>query len=108
MHVKFHHQQGRILLKGNVDHALQKFSPSISIMCVNKKHGSALVGERSSLDVWNQRLGHPTIPIVNHVVSSFSLPISNSSSSKVSHSCQMGKSYCPFKIPHMYLKVLWI
>ena len=45
---------------------------------------SAFVGERTSLDQWHSRLGHPAFCVVRHVLSRFSLPFS---SNKIVHPC---------------------
>jgi histone deacetylase 1/2 len=54
----------------------------------------AMVHERTSINGWHQRLGHPSSKVVARMITSFSLPVSNNSS--ISHfcdSCSINKSH---------------
>ena len=54
----------------------------------------AMVHERTSINGWHQRLGHPSSKVVARMITSFSLPISsNSSISHVCDSCSINKSH---------------
>ena len=53
---------GAILLKGSCNNGIYTFSESI---VASKVH------ERTSIDGWKKRLGHPSIKIVHHLVKKF-------------------------------------
>jgi len=53
-----------------------------------------MVHERTSINGWHQRLGHPSSKVVARMITSFSLPVSsNSSISHVCDSCSINKSH---------------
>ena len=56
--------------------------------------------ERTSIDGWHKRLGHPSIKIVHHLVKNFSLPISSTKTlSSLCHSCSINKAHQqPFRV----------
>ena len=52
------------------------------------------VHERTSLDGWHKRLGHPSNKIVHNLINNFSLPItSNQKLPSLCHSCSINKAY---------------
>ena len=80
---------GAILLKGACNNGIYTFSESI---VASKK--VANVHERTSIDGWHKRLGHPSIKIVHHLVKIFSLPISSTKTlSSLCHSCSISKAH---------------
>jgi hypothetical protein len=49
---------------------------------------------KPSLERWHSRLGHPSIPIIERVISSFNLPYSTfSNKDSVCDACQRAKSH---------------
>jgi hypothetical protein len=64
-------QTGIILHQGRINDGLYQLLPSPSSSSIKQ----ALVGERTSLDSWHKRLGHPAFRIVLIVVSQFQLPV---------------------------------
>ena len=78
-----------ILLKGACKNGIYTFPESI----VASKN-VANVHERTSIDGWHKRLGHPRIKIVHHLVKNFSLPISSTKNlSSLCHSCSINKAH---------------
>ena len=62
--------------------SINKFSPSV-----------ALMGVRTTLNVWHARLGHTSSHITKNVVHTFDLPVSSSSNlNSICQFCQIGKS----------------
>lgn len=59
-------------------HGLSKGGLYLFPLTFNKIHSSssAFVGERTSPNQWDSRLGHPAFRVVHHVLSRFSLPFS--------------------------------
>jgi hypothetical protein len=54
----------------------------------------ANVHERTFIDGWHKRLGHPSLKIVHHLVKNFSLPISSQKHfSSLCHSCSINKTH---------------
>ncbi|GAA0162996.1 hypothetical protein LIER_18974 [Lithospermum erythrorhizon] len=71
--------QGQVLLKGTIDHGLYRFeasasSPYIS-QSINKSQQFAMVGERTSSDVWHSGLGHPSTAIVDRILNISTVPV---------------------------------
>ena len=60
----------------------------------------ANVHERTSIDGWHKRLGHPSIKIVHHLVKKFYLPISSTKTlSSLCHLCSINKAHQqPFRV----------
>ena len=56
--------------------------------------------ERTSIDGWHKRLGHPSIKIVHYLVKKFSLPISSTKNlSSLCPSCSINKAHQqPFRV----------
>ena len=80
---------GAILLKGACNNGIYTFLESI---VASKK--VANVHERTSIDGWHKRLGHPSIKIVHHLVKNFSLSISSTKTlSSLCHSCSINKAH---------------
>jgi len=76
-----------ILLKGACNNGIYIFPDS---MVTPQK--VANVHERTSIDGWHKRLGHPSLKIVHHLVKNFSLPISSQKHfSSLCHSCSINK-----------------
>ena len=86
---------GAILLKGACNNGIYTFLESI---VASKK--VANVHERTSIDGWHKRLGHPSIKIVHHLVKNFSLSISSTKTlSSLCHSCSINKAHQqPFRV----------
>uniref|UniRef100_A0A2N9J5B9 Integrase catalytic domain-containing protein n=1 Tax=Fagus sylvatica TaxID=28930 RepID=A0A2N9J5B9_FAGSY len=76
----------KLLLHGLSSNGLYSFSSA-------KPHSppSAFLGERTSIDGWHSRLGHPAFPVVSRIVSRFGLPASNKGHSSCS-ACLSSKS----------------
>ena len=53
----------------------------------------ANVHERTSLDGWHKRLGHPSSKIVHNVVRNFSLPVTTNKMSFLCSSCSINKAH---------------
>jgi len=53
----------------------------------------SLVGERTSVDQWHKRLGHPALRTVKHVISKFSLPAVSNKPTASCVSCQQAKAH---------------
>ena len=86
---------GTILLKGACNNGIYTFPTS---MTASKK--AANMHERTSIDGWHKRLGHPTLKIVHHLVKNFSLPTSSITKlSSLCHSCSINKArQQPFRV----------
>jgi len=63
----------------------------------SSKSLAAYIGEKVSLHKWHLLLGHPSSPIVSHVVKSNKLPVVSSKLSSICSSCQQGKSSFSFQ-----------
>lgn len=63
---------------------------------------AAMIGEKASVDVWHARLGHPSLHIVQQILSRFGLPsLSNKGPYQVCEACAMSKSHkLPFVSSH--------
>ena len=88
---------GAILLRGACNNGIYTF-PTSTVASSSKK--VANVHERTSIDGWHKRLGHPSFKIVHHLVKNFSLPISsNKTLSSLCHSCSINKAHQqPFRV----------
>jgi hypothetical protein len=88
---------GAILLRGACNNGIYTF-PASTVASSSKK--VANVHERTSIDGWHKRLGHPSLKIVHHLVKNFSLPISsNKTLSSLCHSCSINKAHQqPFRV----------
>jgi hypothetical protein len=88
---------GAILLRGACNNGIYTF-PTSAVASSSKK--VANVHERTSIDGWHKRLGHPSFKIVHHLVKNFSLPISsNKTLSSLCHSCSINKAHQqPFRV----------
>ena len=62
---------GAILLKGECEDGVYPFPEHLR---PNFKNAVAYVHERTTLDGWHKRLGHPSSKLVNHLIHVFSLP----------------------------------
>jgi hypothetical protein len=60
---------------------------------VSSRNASALVGERTSLQNWHFRLGHPAFRLYSSVLSKFHLPVFNNKEPLTCHECHMSKSH---------------
>jgi len=86
-------QTGTTLLRGQSKNGLYTL-PSIPPLT-----RFALVGERTSLDRWHCRLGHPSLRIVSQVVRTNALATLKNKASTVCHACRLGKSHeLPFHL----------
>jgi len=80
---------GTILLKGACNNGIYTFPTS---MTASEK--VVYMHERTSIDGWHKRLGHPTLKIVHHLVKNFSLPTSSTNKfSSLYHSCSINKAH---------------
>jgi hypothetical protein len=84
------------LLEGRSEHGLYplRFQGS-SFTSTNRSFPTftALLGFRTTLDVWHSRLGYSSISTVNHVIKAHHLPLSSNKINKFSFCdfCQLGK-----------------
>lgn len=81
--------QGQTLLRGDVKNGLYRL-PSV------KNHSPttmALIGMRTTLHGWHQRLAHPHESLLRRLLSIFQLPVSKNNFPNVCESCQFGKSH---------------
>ena len=69
---------GAVLLKDACENGVYTHPDSL----VSSPKMVANVHERTSLDGWHKRLGHPSQKIVQHLVNSFSLPKKKKTKSK--------------------------
>jgi len=69
--------------------------PLPQLLSIKKPPALALVGERTSLDLWHTRLGHPSTKICCFLISCFFLLVSGSSQtlSSMFSACQCNKSH---------------
>jgi hypothetical protein len=86
-----------ILLEGRSEHGLYPLRFRGSPLKNNNKAFpvfTALLGLKTSTDLWHARLGHSSFPIVNHVIKAHHLPISSKDINKnhFCDFCQLGKS----------------
>ena len=81
---------GAILLRGSCENDIYIFPESL---VGNFSQKVANVHERTSLDGWHKRLGHPSYPIVKNLVSTFSLPTTTNKMTMLCHSCSINKSH---------------
>lgn len=65
---------GKVVLQGPNKQGLYRLNKSSH---VNLSSPSAYIGERTSMNLWHQRLGHPMMRTLKEVVAAHSLPIHN-------------------------------
>ncbi|KAF5482583.1 hypothetical protein F2P56_003141, partial [Juglans regia] len=82
-----------ILLQGKAEAGLYPFPSTISRL------PQALLSNRAPLTTWHSRLGHPSMKIVRHIISRFSLPITSNKIDSVCAACQQGKSHQLLFVP---------
>lgn len=85
----------RILFQGRSKIGLYPFTSSSSSSPSTAP--TVHIGERSSVNVWHQRLGHPSASSLQHIMKA--LPINGSSSLSFCEQCQFGKSH---KLPFLH------
>ena len=81
---------GAILLRGACENGVYVFPNSpiaSSFKMVSNVH------ERTSIDGWHKRLGHPSIKIVQSLVNHFSLPLTSNKLSSSCTSCSINKAH---------------
>ena len=88
---------GTVLLKGACENDVYTL-PDLLVQAFSKM--VANVHERTSINGWHKRLGHPSQKIVHHLVKNFSLPIiQEEHSSHLCTSCSITKAHKqPFRI----------
>lgn len=81
---------GAIPLRGSCENGVYIFPESLvgnfSTMVAN-------VHERTSLDRWHKRLGHPSYQVVQNLVSTFSLPTTTNKMSMLCRFCSINKAH---------------
>ena len=89
---------GKMLFRGQSKNGLSPFP--IHRTTTNKIRPTTYVGERVSTSIWHSRLGHPMLPVLQHLASASLLPVTGTT--KLPSVCteyQMGKSKkLPFSI----------
>ena len=80
---------GRLLLHRPSKHGLYPFPP---FSTTSAPFPHALIGERTSLNNWHSRLGHPAFRIVSSIISRFGLPTISNKSEVVCSACLSAKS----------------
>jgi hypothetical protein len=80
---------GAILLRGACENGVYTFLKSLvappSKMVAN-------VHERTTIDGWHKRIGHPSLKIVQNLVKNFSLPVTTYKVSSLCSSCSINKA----------------
>ncbi|KAL4588192.1 hypothetical protein LXL04_001074 [Taraxacum kok-saghyz] len=101
--------QGRILLSGDVHDGLYRLPSSSNTPHNSSSPDVALVGIRTSLHGWHNRLAHLHASLLRHLVSSFNLPLSSNKFPNVCDACQLGKSHrFPLPVSHVPVRFSWI
>jgi len=75
--------------QGQLKNGLYQLFPSH----VHPSTPQALIGEKSSSQCWHKRLGHPTLRIVNLILSKFQLPVSNKQALQPCTTCPQAKGH---------------
>ena len=88
---------GTILMRGRSKSDVYEWPSLQDSKSVGKQ---AYVGVKTSIDCWHDRLGHPSIKILTHIISHFKLLIQlNQSEFSFCDSCQCNKSHrLPFGV----------
>jgi hypothetical protein len=77
----------KLLLQGPSKHGLYPWPTTAPINSAPQ----TFLGERTSLNQWHYRLGHPAFRVVRAVLSSSNLPVSSHKAPPVCSACQQGK-----------------
>jgi transposase InsO family protein len=83
----------KLLLHGLSNNGLYSFSSATP-----HSPPSAFLGERTSIDGWHSRLGHPAFPVVSRIISRFGLPASNKGHSSCSACLSSKSKQLPFSL----------
>jgi hypothetical protein len=78
-----------ILLRGGCRGGLYTLDVSAMKQAMKRAFSSVKV----SRDQWHSRLGHPAVPIVQHILSRYELPSVSVNKAVVCDACQQGKSH---------------
>ncbi|CAH9114211.1 unnamed protein product, partial [Cuscuta epithymum] len=81
--------QGQTLLTGRVENGLYHLQSSPTAPSSPRVY----LGEKTSLQTWHHRFGHPHESVLRRLVSRFNLPISSNKLSSICESCQLEKSH---------------
>ena len=81
---------GVIRLKSKCEDGVCPFSEHLP---PNSKNVVAYVHERTTLDGWHKRLGHPLSKLVNHLIHVFSLPTNKNGHLSLCTSCYQNKAH---------------
>lgn len=88
---------GKLLLRGPTKNGLYHLKPQTSLPSAshhsNKVSPAVFVGEKVSISLWHNRLGHPSPRVVNKIVSHFSFPVISNKDTSLCEACQLGKSH---------------
>ena len=96
---------GAILLKGECEDGVYPFPEHLR---PNFKNVVAYVHERTTLDGWHKRLGHPLSKLVNHLIHVFSLSTNkNGIGIGIDGSKYYGSKYYVIFVDH-YTKYIWL
>ncbi len=88
---------GAILIRGACDNGVYTFPGK---MVASSSPMVANVHERTSIDGWHKRLGHPSLKIVHNLVKNFCLPVTSKQNfSSLCSSCSINKAHRqPFRV----------
>ncbi|KAB1213363.1 Retrovirus-related Pol polyprotein from transposon TNT 1-94 [Morella rubra] len=85
---------GKILLQGLTSNGLYTLPASGTSVLASHSTPQVSVGERTSPSHWHQRLGHPSLSIVRHLLHRFQLPVKPlSTASGLCSACYQAKSH---------------